>query len=248
MAQESPEALLQELLTYLKSNKPSNTNVNTTVSTEIDDHDDQVAAPSSFGEAVLAKAKEDLAAGISEDPGPVKHKGKRISKYFGYLKMQDGQSWCAAAVSAWMREAGGGPIAGSAGARNIGNQFEQIGRFVQKKNIKPKDLSPGNIPVWSRGATGSGLGHVGVISSSSGRNFKSIEGNTGAGIPTKNNPYGTPRVMEKSHSIDEGNLIGIGILSDLPPKSVKNLAANRINRLVKMAEIYYELANKIKFL
>jgi hypothetical protein len=161
--------------------------------------------------------------------------------------MQDGQSWCAAAVSAWMREAGGGPIAGSAGALNIGHQFEQVGRFVKKKNIKPKDLRPGNIVVWSRGATGSGLGHVGVISSSSGRNFKSIEGNTGAGVPTKNNPYGTPHVMEKSHSIDEGNLVGIGILSDLPPKNV-NVANNRINRLVKIAEIYYELANKIRFL
>jgi len=247
MAQEqkSPETLLQELLAYLNPSKSSNynTNISTTVET-----DSQTPAPSSFGEAVLAKAREDLAAGISEDPGPVKHKGKRISKYFGYLKMRDGQSWCAAAVSAWMREAGGGPIAGSAGSLNIGHQFEQAGRFVKKKNIKPKDLSPGNVVVWSRGATGSGLGHVGIISSSSGRNFKSIEGNTGAGIPTKNNPYGTPRVMEKSHSIDEANLIGIGILSDLPPKPIKNPTANRNHRLVKIADIYCELANKIKFL
>lgn len=156
--------------------------------------------PSSFGLAVLHNAQADI--GVTEDLG--KNDGKRIREYFKYFNMGASQDWCAAAVSAWMKEAGGGPIAGSVGARQVGSQFANANLWVPKGKIQPKHLIPGNIAVWARGPSGSGLGHIGVIESSDGKNFTSIEGNSG----TRSNA-----VVRNTHSINDANLLGIGMLT-----------------------------------
>ena len=178
---------------------------------------------SSFGLSVLQRAKSDLSNQVKEDLGA--NDGKRIREYFKNLNSSSGQPWCAAAVSTWMKEAGGGPVPGALGALNIGRQFKSAGKWVDKKDIKPEHLSPGNIVVWTRPSGGPGAGHIGVISSSSGSSFTSIEGNSG--------PQGD-RVYENSHSINDGKLVGIGILSDMKPKN----AYKKTEQLIKLAARY----------
>jgi len=156
--------------------------------------------PSSYGLAVLHNAQADI--GVSEDLG--KNDGQRIREYFKHFGMGAKQDWCAAAVSSWMLEAGSSPIKGAVGAREVGNQFAQANLWIPKNKIEPKHLIPGNIAVWSRGPQGSGLGHIGVIESSNGNNFTSIEGNSG---PKSN------AVVRNSHSIKDANLLGIGMLT-----------------------------------
>lgn len=184
----------------------------------------------SFGSQVLSAAQKDL--GVREDLG--KNDGKRIREYFKYFDMGGGQDWCAAAVSAWIREAGGGPIQGAVGARNVGSQFAQIGKWVPQNKITPQAMTPGNIVVWSRGGPDSWKGHIGVLESFDGNNsFTSIEGNSG---PRSDS------VVRNSHSIKDSNLLGIGILSDYVPKS-KNA---HIIRIEKLANLFYQNALRFK--
>lgn len=182
----------------------------------------------SFGKNVLAKAIADL--GVREDLG--KNDGKRIREYFKYFDMDGGQDWCAAAVSAWMKEAGGGPIAGAVGARNVGKQFAQAGKWVSRENITSKDMSPGNIVVWSRGGPDSWKGHIGVIDTFDGRNsFTSIEGNSGSKSDS---------VVRNSHTVSDSNLLGIGILSDITYEinNIKQSSNNIVNSVIELSDLF----------
>src|ERR1035437_801637 len=189
---------------------------------------ERAGKPGSFGQGVLSAAKADL--GVKEDLG--KNDGKRIREYFKLFNMEPGQDWCAVAVSTWMREAGGGPIAGGAGARNIGTQFAQANLWVPRKKITKEVMLPGNIAVWSRGGPGSWKGHIGVISSSNGNSFTSIEANS---------DRKSDSVVENSHSINDTNLLGIGILSGYVPKH-KELLANKIDELDMIINAYCNIA------
>lgn len=176
---------------------------------------------SSFGSQVLSNALADL--GVREDLG--RNDGKRIREYFKYFNMGGGQDWCAAAVSAWMKEAGGGPIAGAVGARNIAGQFDQIGKWVPKNKITPQAMVPGNIVVWSRGGPDSWKGHIGVLESFDGRSgFTSIEANSGPKYDS---------VVKNNHSINDGNFLGVGILSDYTP-TPKTASINRVEKLTNI--------------
>jgi hypothetical protein len=190
---------------------------------------------SSFGLSVLSNAQKDLSEGVYEDLG--RNDGKRIREYFKYFNSPAKQEWCAAAVSAWMIEAGGGPVQGSLGAREIGRQFESAGKWIPKNKIKPEDLALGNIAVWSRGEAGSGKGHIGVISSSDDYgNFSSIEGNSG--------PQGD-RVYENRHSMNDSNLLGIGISSNDESFEDENMIISKskisIDLIYKVAKNYENL-------
>ena len=230
--------LLNELVDFISGKKPSEDRRTQKTTTDRSSTEFQSSKSSgSFGAKVLANARADL--GFKENLG--KNDGTRIREYFKYFNAKSGQEWCAAAISAWMKEAGGGPIAGSLGARQIGSQFQSAGKWVSKKDLTSDDLAPGNIAVFSRGESGSGLGHVGVISSSNKNgNFTSIEGNSG--------PKGDSGVTN-SHSIHSDNLLGVGILSDYIPvkKANKQMAkeqksvAMSINEIEKLADRYYRL-------
>lgn len=181
---------------------------------------------SSFGSQVLSNAQADL--GVREDLG--KNDGRRIREYFKYFNMGGGQDWCAAAVSAWMKEAGGGPVSGSVGARAIAAQFAAAGKWVPKNKITPQVMVPGNIVVWSRGGPESYKGHIGVLESFDGRsNFTSIEANSG---PKSDS------VVRNSHSINDGNFLGVGILSDNIPNNSKRAS---VKKVVKLSNIYFKL-------
>jgi hypothetical protein len=174
---------------------------------------------SSIAGSVLSVAQADL--GVHEDLGH--NDGKRIRQYFKMFGTTAGKEWCAAAVSFWLKEAGFSAVSGSMGARNLGDQFKEAGLWAPKGKVTPDDLVPGNIAVWSRG--GSGKGHVGVISSSSGDSFSSIEANSG--------PNSDSVVINK-HSIGDGNLLGIGLVSAYG-SAPQSLAA-RVDLLVRLAK------------
>lgn len=180
----------------------------------------------SFGAQVLANARKDL--GVHEDLG--KNDGKRIREYFKNFNMGGGQDWCAAAVSTWMKEAGGGPVPGSVGARNLAAQFNQIGKWVPREKITTETMTPGNIVVWSRGGPDSWKGHIGVLESFDGKNsFTSIEANSG---PKSDS------VVINTHSISDPKLLGVGVLSDYVPKT-------STTRLAQLADVYVKASTKI---
>jgi len=183
-----------------------------------------VSRSSSFGANVLARAKADM--GVTEELGD--NDGKRIREYFRYYNMAAGQPWCAAAISAWMKEAGGGPIAGAVGVREILRQFTQAGRYVPRSKITPDVMIPGNIAMWSRGPNPS-FGHIGIIDTSDGKNFTSIEGNSG--------PQGK-NVVKNSHTVNDATLLGIGLLSDYSPSTKSSTA----NYAVELANLFYKKA------
>lgn len=219
MAMDNLQSLLDELLVTVKS-KPSD--IKSPFST-----DDK---SSSFGQKVLSNAQSDL--GVREDLGH--NDGKRIREYFKPFGMNAGQDWCAAAVATWMREAGGGPIPGAVGARNIAGQFANVNRWVPKDKINqvPSSLTPGNIAIWSRGPSGSNKGHIGVIESFNGNGFVSIEANSG---PKSDS------VVRNSHSINDTNLLGIGILSDYVSKHKLENSAY----LIEKSRIFLKLSTKM---
>ncbi len=208
------DKLLQDVINYFAPNKAK---------TELKIKEPSSQINSSFGEKVLSIAQSDL--GVHEDLG--KNDGKRIREYFKYFNMGAGQNWCAAAVSAWMKEAGGGPISGAVGARAVGSQFASINKWVPKNKITEQCMSLGNIVIFSRGGPGSWEGHIGVIESSNGQGFTSIEGNSG---PKSDS------VVRNSHSINDSNLLGIGILSDYEPK------ATSLVKIEKLADNFYQNA------
>jgi hypothetical protein len=215
------------MVNYKDVNMDDDADIATLIKNVSGDEDvDDMSAPSSIGQAVLSRAKADLDAGVKETSD---NRGPRIDQYFKEMGWGVGQEWCAAAVSAWMKEAGVSVVSGSLGARNLGHQFESAKRWVPKNQLKPEHAQPGNIPVWSRGPSNSGQGHVGVIESTDGSgNFKYISGNSGSKSDS---------VTLGGGSIKDGNLIGIGILSDSGQE--KTALNKKVDAVLKQANYYY---------
>ena len=134
--------------------------------------------------AVLARAVADLEAGVRES---APNDGDRIGQYLRACGAAPPAHWCAAAVTAWLREAAvelraSPPIPGSAGAKTIMAQLQQAGRWISAAELlrDPSRLRPGMIAVWHRGDPGAWTGHVGcVLERGEGTTFASVEGNSG---------------------------------------------------------------------
>lgn len=199
---------------------------------------------SGFGLSVLARAQADV--GVREDLG--KNDGKRIREYFQMFGTGASQDWCAAAISTWIKEAGGGPIAGSMGAKSIASQFKQAGLWVPKEQLTNEVIVPGNIVVWHRGSPDSWKGHIGIIESYDGSGtMTTIEANSG---PKSDS------VARMTRQIKDPNLIGIGVLSGMPSANKeadffatlnkfakKQLLTNtpRMDRLAKLKKLAEDL-------
>ena len=176
------------------------------------------AMAKTFGEAVLDRARIDLAAGVREDLG--KNDGHRIREYTArHGRPGGGLNWCAAAVSAWIAEAAEAtgveaPIAGSLGAQATMAQLRAVGLFTEAADVTPDDVRPGCVPVWNRAQPGrpstSWWGHVGVCVglNPDGKTFTSIEGNAG--------PTGEVVYRNTKRRLDDPRLFGLGQLDDVP--------------------------------
>ena len=175
------------------------------------------AMTKTFGEAVLDRARIDLAAGVREDLG--RNDGHRIREYTARHGAGGGLNWCAAAVSAWIAEAAEAtgveaPIAGSLGAQATMAQLRAVGLFTEAADVTPDDVRPGCVPVWNRAQPGrpstSWWGHVGVCVglNPDGKTFTSIEGNAG--------PTGEVVYLNTKRRLDDPRLFGFGQLDDVP--------------------------------
>ena len=176
------------------------------------------AMAKTFGEAVLDRARLDLAAGVREDLG--RNDGHRIREYTArHGRPGGGLNWCAAAVSMWIAEAAEAtgveaPIAGSLGAQATMAQLRAVGLFTEAADVGPDDVRAGCVPVWNRAQPGrpstSWWGHVGVCVglNPDGKTFTSIEGNAG--------PTGEVVYLNTKRRLDDPRLFGLGQLDDVP--------------------------------
>lgn len=159
-----------------------------------------------LGAALLEQARADLAAGVRETDG--RNDGPRIREYFAGTGAPRGSAWCAAAVRFWLRMAAAKcrattPIQGSVSARATAEQLRRAGRWMSAEELRahPGRLQPGQLVVWWRERPGGPYGHIGVVSTTCGEHFTSIDGNGG--------PAGD-RVAEMPHDLGEERLLGAG--------------------------------------
>ncbi|MDC0746690.1 CHAP domain-containing protein [Polyangium mundeleinium] len=168
------------------------------------------APPLGGGPALLAAAQRALRQGVAEtfaNTGPV------VDRYLAAVGISPPANWCAAAVTAWMREAymglgGPPPIAGGARAKAFKEQLEARGTWIPAAKLTAAKVRPGDIAVWHRGDPGSWMGHIGVVESvdRDGKGFHTIEGNSG----TKSD-----RVALMYRTFADPRLLGIGSLDPL---------------------------------
>ena len=113
--------------------------------------------------AVLDAARAVLACGYMETP-PGSNRHPWIDGVLRALGVPLGSSYCAAAASALLREATRAtglamPVAGSAGARALLEQFRSAGRSLPPERWA--EVYPGCLAFWPRGK--GWQGHVGVV-------------------------------------------------------------------------------------
>jgi hypothetical protein len=104
-------------------------------------------------------------------------------------------NWCAGFAGYCYQRAAGElaialPFSRSLGAKRIGRNVAAAGRQLTSW----RDAQPGDLLVWHRGASGSWLGHVGLLERIAGDVAHTIEGNSG------------PRVMRRAHYPDRERL------------------------------------------
>jgi hypothetical protein len=160
------------------------------------------AAPAvALGAALLEAARADL--GVRETGGA--NRGPEIDAALRAVGAPVGSAWCAAMLTRWLRraaEAAGvpSPIPGSAGAKAIGSQLVQAGRWGDARELAGR-VGPGWIVVWHRGAPGAWTGHVGVVEAVQGDEIVTIEANSGPA---------TDRVARMRRRLDDPMLLGGG--------------------------------------
>ncbi|MEJ7728241.1 MAG: hypothetical protein WKG00_03415 [Polyangiaceae bacterium] len=177
---------------------------------------------SDFGGAVLGIALEDLNRSPREE-------GRNASDFIrdNYLKplgLPEGSSYCAAAVTSWMRRAAERtglpmPIAGSGGAQMLMRQFKAAGRWVPRAQLTPEAILPGMVFVWDRSdpkvAGDEWKGHTGVAIEGVGEHSVGlVEGNSDRLVePITRQIYA---VTQTERRLDDARLFGAGYLGDMP--------------------------------
>jgi CHAP domain-containing protein len=156
-----------------------------------------------FASELVRAATADL--GVREEGAD---DGPRVRAYLAAVGVDAPADWCAAAVSAWLRAAAGAalvpvPVAGSAGAKRLGEQVRGAPGATwwdgAQLRAEPSRLQRGDVVVWDRGGW---RGHVGVVvEAPRGGLFRTIEGNSG--------PMGD-RVARMRRSLADVRLVGAG--------------------------------------
>lgn len=155
--------------------------VNNPPAPTLTDFDGELAA------ALVARATRDI--GVVETSH---NSGKEIDAYLKAVKEAPGSNWCAAAVSAWLKDAYAAvgrpcPVSLVSGAKLLGRNLEAAGwRRVPRALGNYQNVPPGSIPVWDRSAPGTPAyyGHIGVLTAwpwpqASSGGFETVEGNSG---------------------------------------------------------------------
>jgi hypothetical protein len=169
------------------------------------------ATTNRFGLGLVATAQADV--GVVETGS---NTGPRVDQMLATYGAR-AVNWCAAAVGTWIRETAArmgvrSPIPGSASAKETMRQFQnELNPAVSWLPIeilraRPELVQAGMVPVWTRGAPGSWMGHIGVcVSPAANGAFQSVEGNAGT--------VGD-RVVQASRQLGAESLLGMGIFHD----------------------------------
>lgn len=153
--------------------------------------------------AVLDAARRALRNEVREtsaNTGPV------VDEYLRAVGIDPPANWCAAAVSAWIREGFASigresPLKLSAQAKAFIPAFERLGKWIPKEQLKGW-IPPGSVIVWTRGDPKSWTGHIGIVEEVQGPTIHTIEGNSGAK---------GDRVARMERKFDDPRLLGVGV-------------------------------------
>lgn len=130
-----------------------------------------IATGASWGEAVLARAKWWLNRAPREDEGH-NRSSDDIDRWLRAVGVALGSPYCAAFASTCIREAAdalgrAAPVAGSAGAKALGAQFQRLGLTTPRGPALRDSLRPGDLLIWDRSQPGPGergpQGHVQIV-------------------------------------------------------------------------------------
>lgn len=171
---------------------------------------DTPAGGLSFGLAVLAQAKADLAAKVHE----VGHNaGPDIERlYLTPIHLAAGANWCAAALRSWVVRAAAAlgitpPAIGGPGAKAIIDQVKAAGgEWIDAKDLRPGDVEAGMIFVEDRSVPGrpdtAWWGHTGITDGPCvGGIYPTVEGNSGTS---------GDRVADMRRQLASPRLLGMG--------------------------------------
>jgi len=161
-----------------------------------------------FGAAVLEAARRDLAAGVREGTPEGE---ARIAAMMRLANYPGKGNWCAAAVSAWIKEAAAAlgrksPILGSAGAKNLLSQLQAAGLVRTAAQLRGVLLRPGDVLFWHRGPPGAWTGHTGVAE------VPGATADDAAGTIEGNTTATADRVARQVRSRNDPNLLGVARL------------------------------------
>lgn len=118
--------------------------------------------------AIVQRALLDV--GLCETP-PGSNRGIRIDEYVQAVKSPLGSPWCAAAVAAWLREAGAKVPLAAAGSCDIWMAWAHTNKTWRGLDYRPE---PGDVVVYGARADAN---HIGVVVRTTPR-VLSVEGNT----------------------------------------------------------------------
>jgi uncharacterized protein (TIGR02594 family) len=135
----------------------------------------------SAGELVVELARREL--GVREAGGG--NRGQDMARFGAAAGIGEGLPWCASFISYVYARAGidtrSDGVGGTAMALNFESQFQRAGAYHSFRSSSRVPQS-GDVVVFSRGAPGSGQGHVGIVESVEGDRVTLIEGNSGDAV------------------------------------------------------------------
>jgi len=182
---------------------------------------------SQLGTAALQDAQSDV--GVTETSP---NSGPRVDQMLANVGVTVPANWCAAAVSTWIFEGATmlgvtRPIQGSASVVVLMNQFRDASNqrvsFLPADYLRahPEAVAPGMIMILSRGGTGSGLGHTGIVERNlGGGKYATIEGNSG---PNSNS------VVRNQRDLSSEAFVGMGVLKDMPGYVLPGVGVGYLN-------------------
>lgn len=149
--------------------------------------------------ALLTRAERDVGV-VREEGG--KNRGPIVNQYLALVHEAPGANWCAAALSAWLKDAYaaiGRRLACNlySGAKLMGSELQRVGwRWVPRAEMREETVPPGSVVVFDMAqpdnpatpqnehAATRWQGHIGVLRvwdiGTKAHAFECVEGNSGA--------------------------------------------------------------------
>lgn len=156
-------------------------------------------SPDAIRLALVARAREDLNGRVVELPG-MKNQGPIVNQYLAAVHEAPGADWCAAGLSAWLRDVFAranvaAPMKFYSGAKLMGQELRRVGwLWIPAAQLTRENAPPGSVLVWDRSIPDDPStvdvneneesrlrGHIGIVELwKSDDDISTIEANSGA--------------------------------------------------------------------